>query len=162
MRQCGPFGLVEPPVLAIIVMQAPELQLRFFNSPHKPDHFVGLALFDSCSIHAWIYVDKHVDGAASPLPHLFFVLDQDRDPDVREMIRYFEHAACICAHHWVGKKDVGCSAVASYQQFERGCALETPDTPLDKHAKRVGQLCGLDVRTPAIRIVPEQMQSPRN
>jgi hypothetical protein len=39
--------------------------------------------------------------------------------------------------------------------FERGCALEIPDTPLDKHAKGVGQLCGLDVRTPAIRIASE-------
>jgi hypothetical protein len=93
---------------------------------------------------------------------MFFVLDQDRNPDARELICYFEHAACICAHDRVGKKDVGYSAVASYLQFERGCALETPDTPLDKHAKRVGQLCGLDVHTPAIRIASEQMQSPRN
>jgi hypothetical protein len=84
------------------------------------------------------------------LPHLFFVLDQDRNPDVRELIRYFEEAACISAHDRVGNEDIGGSAVAGYQQFERRRALEFPDTPLDHHAKRVGQLCGLDVRTPAI------------
>jgi hypothetical protein len=61
MRRCGPFGLVEPPMLAVIVVQAPEWQLRFFNSTHKPNYFVGLVLFDSCSIHARIYVDKHAD-----------------------------------------------------------------------------------------------------
>ena len=33
---------------------------------------------------------------------------------------------------------------------------------LDQHAKRVSQLCGLDVGSPAIRIVSEQMQSLRN
>jgi hypothetical protein len=48
-------------VLAVIVVQAAESQLRFFNSTHKLNHFVGLALFDSCSIHSGIYVDKHVD-----------------------------------------------------------------------------------------------------
>jgi hypothetical protein len=95
------------------------------------------------------------------LPELLFVLDQDRNPDARELIRYFEHAACVRAHYGVREKDVRRSAVASYQQFERGSALEIPHTLLDEHTKGVGQLCGLDVRAPAIRIACEQMQSPR-
>jgi hypothetical protein len=129
---------------------------------HKPKHFIGLILLDSGSIHARIYVDKHTDRTASPLPDLFFVLDQDRNPDVRELIRDFEDAARISAHDRVGKKDIGGSAVAGYQRFEGGCALEISDAPLDHHVNRVGQLCGLGVRTPAIRIASEQMQSPRN
>jgi len=54
------------------------------------------------------------------LPYLFLILDQYRNPDARKLIRKFEHAARIRSHHRVGKKDVGYSAVASYQQFERG------------------------------------------
>ena len=121
-----------------------------------------MALFDSCAIHAGIYVDKDADRAALPLPHLFFVLGQDGNADVRELIRYFAHAPRVRAHHWIGEKHVRRAAAAGYQQFERGRALEIPDTALDQHAERVGQLCGLDVRTPAIRIAAEQMQGPRN
>jgi hypothetical protein len=33
---------------------------------------------------------------------------------------------------------------------------------LDQHAESVGELCGLNVRPPAIRIAAEQMQGPRN
>ena len=72
------------------------------------------------------------------MPHLFFVLDQDRNPNAWVLARYFEHAARIGAHNRIGKKYVGHSAVASYQQFKGGGALEVPDAPLDQHAKRVG------------------------
>ena len=61
MRRRGPFGLVEPPVLAIIVMQPPEFQLRFCNRTHQLNNFAGLALFDSGSIHTRIYIDKNAD-----------------------------------------------------------------------------------------------------
>ncbi len=60
--------------------------------------------------------------------------------------------------HWIGEKHVRCTAAAGYQQFERGGTLEIPDATLDQHAERVGQLCGLNVSTPAIGVAAEQMQ----
>src|SRR6185295_2954342 len=109
-----------------------------------------------------IYVDKHTDRATLPLQHLCFVLGQDGNADVRELIRYFAHTTCVRAHHWKGEKHVCGAAAADYQEFKRGCTLEIPDTTLDQHAECVGQLCGFNVSTPAIRVAAEQLQGPRN
>jgi hypothetical protein len=61
-----------------------------------------VALFDSCAIHAGIYVEKDADPTALPLPHLFFVFGEDGNADIRKLICYFVHAACVCTHHWIG------------------------------------------------------------
>src|SRR5262249_43932652 len=97
-----PFALTQPAILAVIVVQATELQLCLSNSTHEPDNFVSVALFDSCAIHAGVYVEKDADRTTLPLPHLFFALGQDGNADVREMICYFAHAACVCAHCRIG------------------------------------------------------------
>jgi phage terminase large subunit GpA-like protein len=96
------------------------------------------------------------------LPHLFLVLRKDGNADVRELIYYFAHATYAWTHHWVGEKHVRCAAAARYQQFERGCTLETADATLHQHVESVGQLSSLDVSTPSIRIAAEQMQGPPN
>src|SRR5262249_24720544 len=102
MRCRFPFALTQPAILAVIVVQATELQLCLSNSTHEPDNFVSVALFDSCAIHAGVYVEKDADRTTLPLPHLFFALGQDGNADVREMICYFAHAACVCAHCRIG------------------------------------------------------------
>src|SRR5262249_56904495 len=101
--RCGVLSaLTNPAILAVIVVQATELQLCLSNSTHEPDNFVSVALFDSCAIHAGVYVEKDADRTTLPLPHLFFALGQDGNADVREMICYFAHAACVCAHCRIG------------------------------------------------------------
>jgi hypothetical protein len=135
-------------------VQAAELQLCLSNPTHERDNLVFVALFDSCAVHAGVYVKEDADRTTLPLPHLFFALGQDGNADVREMICYLAHAACVCAHCRIGEKHVRCAAAAGFEQFKRGCTLEIPDTTLDQHAESVGQLCGLDVSAPAIRIAP--------
>src|SRR5580700_2816286 len=157
MRSGGPFLLIQPAKMTVVIVQAAELQSCVSNLTHKPDNFVSVALFDSCAIHAGIYVEKDADLDSLPLPYLFLVLGEDGNADVRELIYYFAHAACVCAHHWIGEKHIRGAAAARHQQFERGCTLEIPATTLDQHADSVGQLCRLDVSTPAIRIAAEQM-----
>jgi len=96
------------------------------------------------------------------LSNVFFVLGQDRNADLRELICDFLHAARVCAHRRKGEKYVCRSVLASYQQFKRRCTLEISDTTLDQHAQRVAQLCGLDVHPPTIRLASEKMQGTRN
>jgi len=105
---------------------------------------------------------KDADLAVLPLPHLFFVLGQYRNANVRELICYFAHTACVCAHRRIGEKHVCCAAAAGDKQLERVCTFKITDTALDQHAEGVGELCGLNVRPPAIRIATEQIQRPRN
>ena len=90
MRRFSPFGLIQPAILAVIVVQPAELQPRVFHRSYEPKHFVLLSLFDSGAIHAGIYVDEDADRGASPLPHLFFILGQYGNADVRELICDFD------------------------------------------------------------------------
>ena len=162
MRRFCTFGLVQPAILTVIVVQPTEFQTCIFNCPYDPNHLFRVSLFDSGAIHAGIYVDEDADRGASPLPHLFFVLGQYRNANVRELICDFAQPPRIRAYHRIGEKHICRAAAAGHQQFECGRALEIADTSLDQHAESVGQLCGLDVRAPAIRIAAEQMQGPRH
>jgi len=162
MRGCSSFALVQPAVLAVVVVQAAEFQSHISNSAHQPDNFVSVTWFDACAIHPRIYIEKDADRAALPLQHLFFVLGQHGNTDLGKLIRYFAHPPCVCAHHRKGKKHVRSAATARYQQLERGGTLEIPHTPLDQHAECIGHFCGFDVNPPPVGIAAEQLQCKRD
>src|SRR6266446_7574296 len=102
MRRLGPFGLFQFSVLAVVVVQTAELQAAGANRARQRDDFAALALLDASAVHAGIYVEKNPSAAAAPLPHLFFVLGQDGNAHVRELLRYFPHPLRICTYRWVG------------------------------------------------------------
>ena len=71
-------------IVPVIIVQTAELHPCASNLPHKPDNSVSVPLFDSGTIHARIYVEKNADPAILPLLHLFFVLGEDGNADIRE------------------------------------------------------------------------------
>src|SRR5215831_6470302 len=103
MRRRGPFGVIQPAILAVVIVQAADLQPGISDLPYELDNLVFVALLDSCAIHAGINVEKDTNPAAMPLPHLSFVLGEDGDADVWEVIRYFAHATCVCSDNWIGE-----------------------------------------------------------
>ena len=101
MRHLGPFALFQFSVLAVVVVQTAELQAAGANRARQRENFATLALLDAGAVHARIYVEKNSHAAAAPLPHLFFVLGQDGNAHLRELLRYFPYPARICTYTWI-------------------------------------------------------------
>src|SRR6266702_773597 len=102
VRRLGPFALFQSAILAVVVVQAAELQAVGANRAGQRENFVTFALLDASAVHAGIYVEKNSRAAAAPLPHLFFVLGQGGNAHLRELLRYFPHSARICPYRWIG------------------------------------------------------------
>src|SRR5713101_4729788 len=159
MRGGVPFARFQTAKVTVVIVQPAELQPKIANRARQFNNFAAVALLDASAIHSRIDVEEDSDPAAAPLPHLLFVLGQNGNAHLWELIGYFTDAPGICAYRWISEKYVFRAAAAGYQQFESCRALEIADAPLDQHAERVAQLCGFDVHAPAIRVATQQIQS---
>src|SRR6266853_2300257 len=159
MRGGAPFARFQSANVTVVIVQPAELQPKLANRARQFNNFAAVALLDASAIHSRIHVEEDSDPAAAPLPHLLFVLGQNGNAHLWELIGYFTDPPGICAHRWISEEYVTSAAAAGHQQFQSGRAFEIADAAFDQHAKRVAQLCGFDVHAPAIRIAPQQIQS---
>ena len=143
-------------VLAIVIMQAPEVQIVGGDGARQREYLVRVVLVDAGAIHAGIDVQKNSHAAAAPLVDLVFVFGKDGNGDLRELLGDFSHAERVCAHGRIGEEDVCRAALACYEQFQCGGALEISDAARDEHTQGVAEFGGFDVRAPAVRIAAEQ------
>src|SRR6266481_4046185 len=158
MRGGVPFARFQSAKVTVVIVQPAELQPKIANRARQFNNCAAVALLDASAIHSRIHVEEDSDPAATPLPHLLIVLGQNGNAHLWELIGYFTDPSGICAHRWISEEYVTRAAAAGYQQFQSGRAFAIADAAFDQHAKRVAQLCGLDMHAPAIRIAPQQVQ----
>src|SRR6266849_6219527 len=104
-----------------------------------------MALLDAGPVHAGIHVEKNSDPAVAPLRHLLFILGQDGNASLRELLSDFLHPPRIRAYRRMREKYIARTVAAGHQQFQGRRALETADATLDQHSKSETQFRGLDV-----------------
>src|SRR5579864_4798882 len=110
-----PLGLGQISELAIVVVQAAEVERGIGDGACQGNNSFRLALRDAGAVHPGIDVDKDSYAAAAPLLRLLFAFGENRDADVGELLSNLPDAACISSHCWIRKKHVGGAVLTSHQ-----------------------------------------------
>src|SRR5579864_2089295 len=110
-----PFGLGEISKLAVVVVQAAEVERGIGDGACQGNNSFRLALLDACAVHPRIDVDKNSYAAAAPLLRLLFAFGENRDAEVGELLSNLLDSACIGSHCWICKKHVGGAVLTSRQ-----------------------------------------------
>src|ERR1700736_5143011 len=97
------FRLGEAGVLAVIVMEAAELEAGSGYGARQGDDLLRVALVDAGAIHARIDVEENPYAACAPLLELLFVFGQGGDADVGKLLRDLLYTAGIGAHYGIGE-----------------------------------------------------------
>src|SRR5690242_18401349 len=150
VRSRSSLAFVQPAIVAVVVVEAAEIQPGIPYRTNKLKNLVAMTLLNSRAIHARIDVEKHSDRTALPLQNLLLILGQNRDAHMRKRIRNLAHAPGVRAYGWISKEHIGSAGAAGLKQFQRGRALEIADPAVDQHSQGIIQLCGLDMHPPAI------------
>ena len=158
MGRAAALGFVSVAVLAVVIMQTSELNLRIVDRPNEIHDLRPTGLIDSRSIHAGVKIQINPDPRADPLAQLFLILRQHGNAHPGELLRDLADTSRIGAHHWIGHQNIGGPGFAGSPQFQSCGTFKVPDSSLQQHLQGIGQLRGLDVRAPAVRIAAEKLK----